>query len=107
MKLTISRLKTTSKDFKKLVNSQEFADIQFKVQDQTIYAHKNILSIRSIYFNRLFKSGMRESSDGIIHITDISYAGLIALLTFLYTNQLEVSLSYNGIYSVRLTQISQ
>ncbi len=56
-----------------LFMSQEKSDITFKVQDQLIPAHKEILLKKSKYFAGLFNSNMAESKQDVIEITDCEY----------------------------------
>jgi len=50
--------------------SQTESDVTFKVGDELIPAHKQILVRKSKYFDGLFKSGMAESKQKIIEIND-------------------------------------
>ena len=48
--------------------SQEESDVSFKIQDQILPAHKQILIGKSRYFKNLFESGMAESRQQVIEI---------------------------------------
>ena len=43
-------------EVKKLLDENQDHDIIFKVQNKEIPAHKNILSLRSSYFSKMFSS---------------------------------------------------
>jgi len=53
--------------------SQNESDVGFKVQDQLIRAHKKVLMKKSRYFEKVFNSGMAESTQEIIEIKDCEY----------------------------------
>ncbi|GAM26477.1 hypothetical protein SAMD00019534_096520 [Acytostelium subglobosum LB1] len=79
---------------KPYVNSAEFSDVRFLVgktkehAGEHIYGHKMILSARSKYFKALFTNGMRESEKGEIVVPDVSKEVFLALLAYLYTDDL-------------------
>jgi len=56
-----------------LFMSEEDSDIAFKIQDQIIPAHKQILIEKSKYFSNLFNSEMIESRQEILEIQDSEY----------------------------------
>lgn len=72
-----------------LVNDDEFADVEFIVEGQSIYAHKAILSQRCEYFGNMFRSGMKESLEGKIRIPDVSRGAFLLLLEYLYVDSIE------------------
>jgi len=43
-----------AEDLKRLVNQKQFADVEFRVQDDKLYAHKMILCAASRLFCRIF-----------------------------------------------------
>jgi hypothetical protein len=53
-----------------------------------LYAHKVILCARSEYFRRLFLSGMREATEVVSQMEDVSYEVFSSLLEFIYTDAL-------------------
>jgi len=61
-----------------------FSDVIFQVQDQKIFAHKMILSIRSQYFSNLFSSNMLESHQQEIKILDCNADTFKAFLKYIY-----------------------
>ncbi|XP_064643279.1 uncharacterized protein LOC135497364 [Lineus longissimus] len=78
-----------SEDYHSLVNSERFSDVQFEVEGQTFYAHRNVLVSRSDYFRAMFCDGLRESaSQNTIRMPDISPEAFLAMLEFIYSNKI-------------------
>jgi len=73
-----------------LFMSQEKSDITFKINDQTIPAHKQILIQKSKYFANLFNSGMAESRQDLIEITDCDYVVFQEFLRWIYCEELKL-----------------
>jgi len=73
---------------RKLLKEKKDHDIIFRVQDQQIPAHRDVLSIRSSYFSKMFSSGMQESHQKEIIINEISSKAFEALLKYLYEDAL-------------------
>jgi len=48
-------------NFSSMVNDNQFSDIEFKIQDKPVYAHKAILCARSDYFRAMFSNKMKET----------------------------------------------
>jgi len=82
------------KDYGKLLDDTELADVTFAVDGQRFLAHRCVLAVRSPYFSGLFKSckGMREGGGSAagqdIVIEEVSAGAFRALQRFLYTNDL-------------------
>jgi len=74
----------TLNEAKKLLEKKRSPDIQFIVQGKQFSAHKDVLSIRSSYFANMFSSGMQESFQTNLTLTDISSKAFGALLKYLY-----------------------
>lgn len=68
----------------------DHADITFKFKEtnQSIPAHRAILSARSTYFEAMFKGNMRESYESEI-VIDASRSIFYKLLQFIYTNEVD------------------
>ena len=81
---------TLKMDLGNLLNTPEFSDVVFLVENSKIFAHKNILSVRSEYFRSIFRSTMIESTSGEIKISEFSYKSVYELLRYLYTGELNV-----------------
>ncbi|CAG8733074.1 2421_t:CDS:2 [Cetraspora pellucida] len=76
--------------FNKLVNSQKFSDITFRVtddygRDKLFYAHKGILASSSPVFEAMLTNGMRETFEDEIHLSQTNHSAFLSLLTFIYT----------------------
>jgi len=56
-----------------LFMNQEKSDVTFKIEDQLIPAHKQVLMRKSRYFEGVFNSGMAESTQEVIEIKDCEY----------------------------------
>jgi len=72
------------KTVQKLLAENKDHDIIFRVQDKQIPAHRDVLSIRSSYFSNMFASGMQESHQEEIVITEVSSKAFEALLEYIY-----------------------
>ncbi|GBN42826.1 TD and POZ domain-containing protein 2 [Araneus ventricosus] len=72
-------------DLKMIYNNPEDYDFTFQVEDDFIHAHKTILSFRSEYFKRMFKTQMKEEVQNSVLIVDFSYSTMKKLVEFLYT----------------------
>ena len=50
-----------------VLHIQETADVEFVVEDKTIYAHKILLTMRSDFFKSMFsKEAWKESSERLV-----------------------------------------
>lgn len=75
------------KDLSQLLMCQDDTDVSFKFKDgQSFGAHKIILKARSIYFKRLFESGMVEAQTNEINVEDHDLEAFKEMLRFLYTD---------------------
>lgn len=66
-------------------HSPLFADVTLLVDGQRFHAHKAILAARSAYFARMFGSGLAESFQSEIAITQASAASFGLFLDYLYS----------------------
>jgi RCC1 and BTB domain-containing protein len=73
-----------------LVNDDEFADVAFLIEGQTVYAHRAILAQRCEHFAAMFRSGMRESVERTITIPNVSKSVFLLLLEYLYTDAVKI-----------------
>jgi hypothetical protein len=71
-------------DLQKLVNNKELSHFLFIVHNKELFAHKNILSVRSKVFEAMFDNHMIESHSNQ-NIDDIESHVFEQLLTFIYT----------------------
>jgi len=75
-----------SVDLQRMFKNGSDTDVSFVVDDQTIKAHKLILSARSDYFKNMFDSGMIEANSDQIVIRECSADIFKEVIRFLYTN---------------------
>ena len=53
-------------DLAGLLESGQGADVTFQVEEETMRAHRIILTTRSPMFQGMLNSGMREGADGVV-----------------------------------------
>lgn len=75
---------------KSLANNELYSDISFLVgpEKEKIFGHKNILSLGSLVFHRMFYGSLKENNDQIT-IPDISSRGFVNILKYIYGHRLE------------------
>ena len=76
------------RDMLNLLDTGEFSDVTFIINETRIKGHKCILASRSSFFKNMFTVGMRESEESIISVQDISLPTFMKLLEFIYSDQL-------------------
>lgn len=74
-----------SRDFSKLLDEDVNHDVEFKCEDFTIKAHKNVLCCRSSVFASMFQTDMVEGHTGRVNIVDIDATIFQQFIKFLYT----------------------
>lgn len=84
---------------KSLLDNAMFSDVTFIVDGKSIHAHRCILYARAEYFQNMFDSKMRESSEKEIAIPDVAYDVFRAVLEYIYSGSVNVT---NGKLSVEL-----
>ncbi|GFQ88350.1 speckle-type POZ protein [Trichonephila clavata] len=73
-----------------LFKSQRHCDITLRSADgKCIKAVKAVLCARSVIFNAMFETDMREINTGVVDISDVDNETLNLLLHFLYTDTLD------------------
>lgn len=75
-------------EFGQLLESGAHADVTFKVEDETMNAHRLLLSTRSPVFAGMLRSEMRENQEGLVTVQDVKAPVFRALLYFMYTDSL-------------------
>jgi hypothetical protein len=82
---------TLAPDLGALVNNQGFfSDITFVVEGRKVYAHKCIMAARNEdFFKKMLMGPLRESSESVIPIPNMSYHVFIALLEYIYTGHVK------------------
>jgi len=83
---------TLACDWRRYFNSDALSDLTLVVEGRRIPAHRVVLAARCGYFQRMFESGMRESSQNQVEIEDVSGDVFMILLEHLYTDAVEVPL---------------
>jgi hypothetical protein len=74
-------------DLRSFLNEERLSDVTFLVEGKPIYAHR-MLCMRCPYFSQMFENQTSEN----ITITSVSHRAFLALLEYLYTDRVEVSL---------------
>ena len=82
---------TLISDLHSFVNNHELSDIMFIVEGEKVYAHKFML-VRSSYFRAMFLGDMKEAKQSTITLDHVRLPVFIFLLTYLYTDQVDVPL---------------
>ncbi|CAL1548669.1 unnamed protein product, partial [Lymnaea stagnalis] len=70
---------------KSLWEQQDFLDYEVKVEDETFKCHRLILATCSPFFNALFRSNWKETTDKVTTLNDMSSATFKLILTAIYT----------------------
>ena len=80
--------------------NKQFTDVEFLVGDESISAHRSLLSARSPVFAAMFASGMEETITGQVCIEDADFSTFCDFLKFLYTGTLESSVKKEKLLAV-------
>jgi len=75
-------------------------DVEFLIGDESISAHRSILSTRSPVFAGMFASGMKEARTGQVRIDDVDLDSFRFFLRFLYTGTLVATAEQAKIFAV-------
>ncbi|KAG8544922.1 hypothetical protein GDO81_021625 [Engystomops pustulosus] len=67
-----------------------FTDITLRVDGRSFFCHKVILSSKSSYFKAMFTNGLRESSDKVVDLHDISALVMGLVLDFMYDGMISI-----------------
>lgn len=77
--------KTLCEQFEKLFNNEKYSDFTLVTDDdQEIPVHKSVLSTRSVVFEAMMETNMRENKEKRAKIEDISAPAFIEFLRFIY-----------------------
>jgi hypothetical protein len=79
-------------DFRSMINNSTLSDVTFIVENQSVFAHKLLLT-RCSYFEALFLGHMKESSLDTIHLEQVRYPIFLMILEYLYTDHVRISLN--------------
>lgn len=75
------------------MGAEEFADVHILLDDDggvKVPTHKAILACRSEVCRAMLTCGMRETTSNEIHLKEVSATSLRLLLTYLYTDAVDV-----------------
>lgn len=79
---------TLSSHYEKIFNNETYSDfLIITSDDQSIYVHKNILSMRSPVFQAMINSKMIEGEQKKVKIDDIDPRALTELIRFIYSGK--------------------
>ncbi|KAM4700204.1 RCC1 and BTB domain-containing protein 1 [Discoglossus pictus] len=81
---------TVADSLKKEFNSEQTADLKFRVDGKYINVHKAVLKIRCEHFRTMFQSHWNEDSKEVIEIDQFSYPVYHAFLEYLYTDNVDL-----------------
>lgn len=76
-------------DLQQLLGSETFADVQIKVDGQTIDARKDMLVKRCAVFAKMFESKLNEAKTNIIEINDVEFEVMRSLINYLNTGTID------------------
>ena len=68
-----------------------FNDVTIKVESEEIDASRMVLASCSFYFDRIFKTEMKEKAQSVIELEGISEKAVQTLIEFSYTGVIEIS----------------
>ena len=78
----------------KTLNDKDTSDVQLSVQDQVLYAHREVLSQRSEYFKTMFFGGLQESQAiDTIKVLEYDFNPSVFhnVLTYIYTGGTDIT----------------
>lgn len=73
--------------YKQLLESGLLSDVTLHVGNREFKVHRNILANSCDYFNAMFTGGLKESTQKIIKITDVTPEIFEAILKFIYSGE--------------------
>lgn len=76
-----------SKDLETLVGGDKFGDVALIVGEETLQAHKSILTARSPVFAAMFEHNMQEAAQNCVVIEDVDPTVFKALLRYIYSDK--------------------
>lgn len=72
-------------------SNKQFTDVDFVLEEESISAHRALLSARSPVVAAMFSSGMEECQTGRVYLDDVDPTTFRDFLKFLYTGMLGAS----------------
>ncbi|KAH7969700.1 speckle-type POZ protein [Rhipicephalus sanguineus] len=76
-----------SQDLEWLLESKNYADVTFKVGDETFQAHRGILAARSLAFRLMLEHPLEEAAPREVIVKDVEPEVFAVILSFLYTGR--------------------
>jgi len=77
------------KEFGEFRKHEDFFDVTLACEDNTITAHKLVLSASSDFFKAILRKHKHEHP--LIYLTEVKYSDLQSILDFIYTGEAEVA----------------
>ena len=77
------------KEFGEFRKHEDFFDVTLACEDNTITAHKLVLSAASDFFKAILRKHKHEHP--LIYLTEVKYSDLQSILDFIYTGEAEVA----------------
>lgn len=74
-----------------MFSGKKNSDVVLKIKEDTISAHKAILSARSSVFAAMFENDMEEKKTGVVNISDCDVEPFNVFLHYIYTGEAEFS----------------
>jgi len=75
-----------------LRRQDHLCDITLVTKDgKEFKAHRNVLSVASLFFSKLLQKNMKENREGIVRFEEISGAVMEDVLEFIYTGSVEIT----------------
>jgi len=76
----------SNKKEESIFETKKFGDLTIKIEGHELRAHRDILSLWSSVFKKMFESGMKESNSDHIQLDEENYEEFHTLLKVLYNN---------------------
>ena len=65
-----------------------FNDVTIEADNETIEANRMVLASGSLYFEKLFKTEMKEKYQPVVKLTDVNGGSVLSLIEFIYTGDI-------------------
>lgn len=92
---SVNTTETLCNELQALLASDDLKDVNFKIDNKNISAHKTILAARSAYFKKMFTIDMVESQTNEVLIPDTSYDTFEEMLHFIYTGRVTSTTNFS------------
>nr|XP_015927714.1 speckle-type POZ protein B-like [Parasteatoda tepidariorum] len=81
--------RTLKQDIRTLFSDKSTSDVQMKVGEEILQAHRSILSARSPVFRAMFKPDMVEGKAEIVEIKDVNTEAFKSLINYIYCDEID------------------